>query len=717
MANKIALVAENSYDEFEILNELLTSRGLEVHWAKNGTDAVDQFESIHPDLLILDALLSGLTGIKVCQKVRQAPGGEKVRTIILSTVYKQFKDKYDGRKTIGVDAYAEKPVDVGSLERLIATLMGEDTTEEAEESTAPLIDGRKRVDPSGSLEAIPFPKILYFLKKYKRTGALRVEHELINKIVYVQSGNLSFVSTNQSSESLGRYMVQTGVLGSEDYNTSLEKMLTSGQQQGRVLLDMNVITPHQLYESLSGHLQEKVLSIFAWETGKYAFRTGKLKLDNPFIVEIDLLDVIYHGIKRFYNLRRLEGYFNEYKNYPLLKRKKSLVEKGELVLKPAEAKFHRLISSSKQLGQLVTETNLSLTETFQLLYFLILIEEIRFEGDIGLGDRSISDQEQYIANRQSRRKQWRETALDAGASAQERLVQYRDQLDDLFDRLNTITYFELLSVTPDTPVDMLKARYYTLVKIHHPAEEYAHSDDITKAKADGIFRTITEAYEVLSDPDRRKEYMEQVKAQTSTEREPEAASKAEEPTDIHPEFDFFEETVDAKTGAEGIDPEISWDAADQFIQPEGDTEDSAILREELEVEQGRQVTIDMAAVLKSELEFQRGEDQLSKEQFDKAFDHFTKAIELNPKEAEYHAYLGWVGFQNDPENPENVEKSLNKIQEALSINPNLDMAYYFFGMIALFQKDVEKAKRNFQQAVQFNLNNEKARRALLKLEN
>ena len=37
-------------------------------------------------------LLPGLTGIRVCQKVRELPEGKGVKTILLSTVYRQFKD-------------------------------------------------------------------------------------------------------------------------------------------------------------------------------------------------------------------------------------------------------------------------------------------------------------------------------------------------------------------------------------------------------------------------------------------------------------------------------------------------------------------------------------------------------------------------------------------------------------------------------------------------
>ena len=720
MENKKALIADNSYHEFEILNDLLTNRGFEVQWVKNGPDAVDQFPSIKPDLLILDALLPGLTGIKVCQQVRNLPEGQDVKTIILSSVYKQFKDKYDSRKMIGVDAYAEKPVDVASFERLILELMGEEIQEQIE--TKPLTEGRKSVGPTGVLEVTPFPKILFFLKKFKRTGALGVVNEKINKYIYVQAGQIYFVSSNQSSESLGRYMVQSEMLTVTQYNASLEKMLESGQQQGRVLLDMGVVNPHQLYEALTGHMLEKVLSVFAWETGSFSFRSGKLKLDNTLTVKIDLLDVIKEGLLRSYPLARLEGFFNEYKNHILLRMKKSLYEKGELILKPTEAKFLRLIDGKPTLGQVVAQTRLSLTETFQLLYYLILVEEVRFVGDVGLSDRSIKTQEEFLEGRRSKRQHLRDSAFNLDSSGGDQRSLYKSAVERMFELINAINHFELLQLGSDASQAELKHAYYRLVQKYHPSELYTESDTITRAKADGIFSSLTEAYEVLTDKKKREQYLAALKTappQTAAAAKPKQAVPAK-PKEVSPlideTFDFGEESVAEELMFDAIDPEISWDAADQFAETDGESGELEFSPEDMQVEQGRQVTQDMAAAVRSELEFQKGEDLIGQKKFKQAAENIQKAIELNPNEAEYHAYLGWVRFLHKPKDQDNIHSSLETIQYSLSINPHLDVAYYFFGMIAYFGGDGEKAKNNFGKALQFNPLNEKARQALEKLE-
>ena len=751
MKAKKALVGESNYTEFEILNEFLTTRGFEVSWVKNGRDAVEQFSTVKPDILILDALLPGLTGIKACQQIRQLDGGKDVKTILLSSVYKQFKEKYDNRKTVGVDAYSEKPVDVGSLEKLIASLLRKDDEPADEQDILIEEGGEKSEGISGSFESTPFPKILFFIRKFRRTGALEVDHEMINKVIYVKDGKLTFVSSNQSNESLGRYMVKSEVLSVADYNSSLERMLETGQQHGQVLLDMKLITPHHLFEALQNHMLEKIISIFAWEKGNYSFRGGRLKLENTITIQLDLLDIIHEGIKRFYPLVRLENYYNDYKNHRLIHRKDSMYNRGSLVLKPTEANFLKSINGDLTLGRMVARTKLSLTDTFQLLYFLMLIEEVRFEGDSSMSERSLKSQEEFISQKKTVREELRQGALQTDQEAPSRVVRFRDRISSLFNQLEKLTFFDLLGIPKDAERMMVKAAYHKMVRLYHPSELYTQVNDVTKAKADAIFQTLTKAYEVLADKNEREKYLEELshrfEAPPSEDTiAPESAVEPDVPVDdiaqeseipatniqdedtedvFEDSFDFDSVPDDSTSPVDALDPEISWEEQEEKFSGSDSEEEIGfsfdLPTEEPEsdedLEQGRKVTSDMATLVKSELEFQKGEDLLGQKKYDQAKEHFTKAAELNPGEAEYQVYLAWTAFMAAPEDPERTRIAEELLEKATTINPNLDVIYYYKGMIASECNEAEIAKQHFQKALQFNPQNEGALSALDKLEN
>ncbi len=63
-------------------------------------------------------------------------------------------------------------------------------------------------------------------------------------------------------------------------------------------------------------------------------------------------------------------------------------------------------------------------------------------------------------------------------------------------------YYSILGVPPDESSSGIRTAYRNLVKRHHP--------DVAGAGETGRFQEITEAYEVLSDPDRRRLYNEQL---------------------------------------------------------------------------------------------------------------------------------------------------------------------------------------------------------------
>lgn len=66
-----------------------------------------------------------------------------------------------------------------------------------------------------------------------------------------------------------------------------------------------------------------------------------------------------------------------------------------------------------------------------------------------------------------------------------------------------MTYYEILEVVPHASQEVIKNAYRALAKKYHPDIQ---SDENNKQRSESAFKAITEAYEVLADIERRKEY-------------------------------------------------------------------------------------------------------------------------------------------------------------------------------------------------------------------
>lgn len=88
-----------------------------VEVAHNGSDAVDKFREIEPDLVVLDIMLPDTDGLQLLQRVREADG--YTPTLFL-TARDSVLDRVSGL-TAGADDYMTKPF---SLEELVARLRG-----------------------------------------------------------------------------------------------------------------------------------------------------------------------------------------------------------------------------------------------------------------------------------------------------------------------------------------------------------------------------------------------------------------------------------------------------------------------------------------------------------------------------------------------------------------------------------------------------------------
>ncbi len=105
MSHKI-LVVDDDNALREMVGIVLESEGFEVAYHDAGSGALDRFVEEAPDLVLLDVMLPGKTGIEVCGEIRSVSG----TPIIMLTAKTESDDVVLGLEA-GADDYVVKPFD------------------------------------------------------------------------------------------------------------------------------------------------------------------------------------------------------------------------------------------------------------------------------------------------------------------------------------------------------------------------------------------------------------------------------------------------------------------------------------------------------------------------------------------------------------------------------------------------------------------------------
>jgi len=106
MGRKVLLI-EDEPNIIEAIRFLLTREKWEVETHSDGTDAVEVVRATAPDLLILDVMLPGKSGMDILRDLREIPELAGLPVLML-TARGQVRDREEAEKA-GVSRFMTKP--------------------------------------------------------------------------------------------------------------------------------------------------------------------------------------------------------------------------------------------------------------------------------------------------------------------------------------------------------------------------------------------------------------------------------------------------------------------------------------------------------------------------------------------------------------------------------------------------------------------------------
>jgi two-component system phosphate regulon response regulator PhoB len=121
MAKSKILIIEDEPSLVEVLSYNLQREGYEVAVAKEGREGLRKAQTLLPDLILLDLMLPGLSGVEICRELKASPRTAGI-TILMLTAKSEETDQIVGF-AVGADDYVTKPFSVKVLLQRIKVLL------------------------------------------------------------------------------------------------------------------------------------------------------------------------------------------------------------------------------------------------------------------------------------------------------------------------------------------------------------------------------------------------------------------------------------------------------------------------------------------------------------------------------------------------------------------------------------------------------------------
>ncbi len=669
--SKTILIVEDDKSVQKLLSDALEQEGFSVLVEKDGNWAFKTFETKDIDFIILDVLIPVMNGFQLADRIRKTSKGEKIPILMISGVYRAISHRNEAIKKYGVLDYLNKPVKLEQIFSILKKTFGneypglapaavpESRGETFADSMA--ISERNEVDRQdeemsfdistrGNLKDVPFPELLSAFYQKKLTGVLLLKYEKIKKIIYIRDGRPIFIKSNLLNECLGRILVREKMITEEELNESVKLMKDSGRQQGTILIEMGAISPHNLKYGLEKQLEIKLYDIFGWPEGEYQFN-AKEDFETPITtLELSVASLIYEGIKRNYDVGKIEQYLEKYQNQYLHPNPNPALRFQEMLMDQDEEDILKSIDGSKTLREIMMSSQISRERLLRFI-FALKVTGMVIINPYPLG-QEVPPPLPVIPPPLPVKQ-----AEQPGSQSENILpLEDREIKNKIVKKLSLAkngNYFDLLGVNQMSTLSEIKKAYITLAKEFHPDRIPNSAGREVRKMAEELFHLLTEAHNVLTDEQKRKEYISKITQ----------ASKAEAADD-----------VTRLLAAEG-----KFQAGEEFLRKRLFSKAVDNFKEAIDLypEEAEYFAYYGWALFQSEPENQ--------EILKKARDALSTAITKNPKLDKAYLFMGYIykGINRD-------DLAERQFEKAIQCNPDCTDALRELKLLDMKKRELKK---------------------------
>jgi serine/threonine protein kinase len=151
-------------------------------------------------------------------------------------------------------------------------------------------------DSAGEISVITPMRFFCGLALANETGLLHFELRGAEKEIFLVGGAPESVSSSGSGERFGEYLVGRGVLGPADLELALSMLPHYNGRLGDTFVALGMLRPLDVFRLLSEQVRDRVIDVFAWTEGTFAFYRGVTNRRESFPLGLDTFEILGAGV-------------------------------------------------------------------------------------------------------------------------------------------------------------------------------------------------------------------------------------------------------------------------------------------------------------------------------------------------------------------------------------------------------------------------------------